>query len=122
MVREALAGGGTRAQHFKAGMVRGKHYLELVEPIKQLKRERRLQEALELCYRAIEGAEKDTEPFLVLPAPSAGFFAPEPAPVTAGGDNGQFCCISFDCCVSKGLPNLRSAAHGVSHGTGASPH
>lgn len=60
MVREALAGGGSRAQEFKAGMVGGVHYLELVEPIKQLKREGRLQEALELCYRAIDGAEKDT--------------------------------------------------------------
>jgi len=57
MVRGALAGGGARAQEFRNGMVKGVHYLELVEPIKQLKREGRLQEALVLCYQAIEGAE-----------------------------------------------------------------
>jgi tetratricopeptide (TPR) repeat protein len=57
MVREALAGGGKRAEEFKRGMVNGVHYLELVEPIKELKREGRLDEALALCYAAIEGAE-----------------------------------------------------------------
>lgn len=57
MVREALQGGGERAQQFKPGMVDGVHYLELIEPIKQLKREGRLGEALVLCYKAIEGAE-----------------------------------------------------------------
>lgn len=40
-------------------MVKGVHYLELVEPIKQLKREGRLDEALQLCYQAIQGAEND---------------------------------------------------------------
>ena len=59
MVREALQGDGERAQQFKRGMVDGVHYLELVEPIKQLKREGRLEEALVLCYKAIEGAERD---------------------------------------------------------------
>ncbi|MHC6220495.1 hypothetical protein [Arthrobacter sp. MMS24-S77] len=38
-------------------MVDGVHYLELVEPIKQLKREGRFEEALVLCYKAIEAAE-----------------------------------------------------------------
>jgi hypothetical protein len=57
MVRDALARGGERAQEFKRGMVNGVHYLELVEPIKQLKRENRLEEALELCRAAIQGAE-----------------------------------------------------------------
>lgn len=57
MVREALAGGGVRAAELKRGMVNGVHYLELVEPIKELKRENRLDEALELCYAAIQGAE-----------------------------------------------------------------
>ncbi|CAI3796769.1 HIRAN domain-containing protein [Pseudarthrobacter sp. MM222] len=57
MVREALQGGGERAQRFKLGMVDGVHYLELVEPIKQFKREGRLEEALVLCYKAIEAAE-----------------------------------------------------------------
>jgi hypothetical protein len=57
MVAEGLAAGGTRAEQFRAGMVDGFHYLELVEPIKQLKREGRLDEALQLCYLAIQGAE-----------------------------------------------------------------
>ena len=59
MVREALEEGGHRAQQFRNGMVDGVHYLELVEPIKQLKREGRLPEALVLCYKAIEAAERD---------------------------------------------------------------
>ena len=58
MVRHALAEGGRRAHEFDMGMVRGVHYLELIEPIKQLKRENRYAEALELCYAAIKGAEK----------------------------------------------------------------
>lgn len=57
MVKSALAGGGERAEQFQAGMVDGMHYLQAVEPIKQLKREGRLEEALALCYTAIEGAE-----------------------------------------------------------------
>lgn len=59
MVREALEDGGVRAAQFRRGMVDGVHYLELVEPIKQLKREGRLEEALVLCYKAIKGAEGD---------------------------------------------------------------
>jgi hypothetical protein len=59
MVQEALAGGGARATQFKRGMVDGVHYLELVEPIKQLKRDGRLEEALVLCYKAITAAEGD---------------------------------------------------------------
>ncbi|SDL22808.1 hypothetical protein SAMN05216298_3158 [Glycomyces sambucus] len=58
LVQQALVEGGSRAEQFRAGMVNGIHYLELVEPIKQLKRDGRLREALELCYQAIEGAEK----------------------------------------------------------------
>lgn len=57
MVKDALAGGGTRAAQFKAGMVDGLHYLQTVEPIKQLKREGHLEDALALCYKAIQGAE-----------------------------------------------------------------
>lgn len=59
LVAEGLAAGGGRAEQFRSGMVNGVHYLELVEPIKQLKREGRLEEALELCYQAIQGAEND---------------------------------------------------------------
>ncbi|MEW1950820.1 hypothetical protein AB0280_16405 [Pseudarthrobacter sp902506025] len=61
MVREALQEGGARAQQFRRGMVDGVHYLELVEPIKQLKRDGRLNEALVLCYKAIEAAERDRD-------------------------------------------------------------
>ncbi|TCK65741.1 HIRAN domain-containing protein [Curtobacterium sp. PhB136] len=61
MVRDALAGGGARAEQFQRGMVNGVHYLELIEPIKQLKRDNRLEDALELCYVAIEGAEGDRD-------------------------------------------------------------
>lgn len=57
LVADAMAQGGERAEHFAAGMVDGVHYLELVEPIKALKREGRLEEALVLCYAAITGAE-----------------------------------------------------------------
>jgi len=61
MVQDALAGGGDRAADFKRGMVNGVHYIELAEPIKELKREGRLEEALELCYAAIKGAEGDRQ-------------------------------------------------------------
>lgn len=57
MVTDALAGGGDRAESFHRGLVGGVHYLQLVEPIKQLKRDGRLDDALVLCYAAIEGAE-----------------------------------------------------------------
>lgn len=61
MVQDALANGGQRAEEFRAGMVNGVHYLELVEPIKELKREGRLEDALTLCYAAIDGAENSRE-------------------------------------------------------------
>ncbi|WP_298885623.1 hypothetical protein [uncultured Serinicoccus sp.] len=58
MVRGALEGDDPRrAEQFERGLVGGVHYLETVEPIKQLKRDGKLEEALELCYAAIEGAE-----------------------------------------------------------------
>lgn len=59
MVSDALAGGGQRAREIKRGMVGKYHYLETVEPIQQLKREKRFEEALALCYGAIEAAEND---------------------------------------------------------------
>lgn len=61
MVDAALSAGGARAAEFRRGMVGSYHYLETVEPIKQLKREGRLEEALKLCYAAIEAAEKSQE-------------------------------------------------------------
>lgn len=60
-VDDALATGGLRADEFSAGMVEGHHYLELVEPISELKRQGRLEQALVLCYRAIDGAERDLQ-------------------------------------------------------------
>ena len=57
LIADALAGGGQRANQFEVGMVNGVPYLQLVDPIKQLKREDRLDEALTLCLAAIEGAE-----------------------------------------------------------------
>ena len=69
MVREALAQGGRRAQEFRNGMVNGVHYLETVEPIKQLKREGRLREALDLCYLAIAAAENEARAERQTPAP-----------------------------------------------------
>jgi hypothetical protein len=62
MVDDALTGWDTaRALHFENGMVGGYHFLETAEPIKKLKREGRLEEALALCYGAIEGAEQSRE-------------------------------------------------------------
>lgn len=61
MVSEALLEGEDRAEEFWAGMVDGQHFLELVEPINQLKRENRLEEALALAYQAIEGAERSAK-------------------------------------------------------------
>lgn len=62
MVDDALQGTDPlRAQQFQSGLVDGYHYLETIEPIRQLKREGRLEEALVLCYGAIEGAERDRQ-------------------------------------------------------------
>lgn len=58
MIAEGLEGGGSRATSFKQGMVGPHHYLETAEPIKQLKREKRFDEALVLCYGAIAAAER----------------------------------------------------------------
>lgn len=59
MVREALSEGGERAKQFQQGMVNGVHYLETIEPIKQLKREGKLEEALALCMQAVQAAENE---------------------------------------------------------------
>lgn len=58
MVEDALQAGGDRGRQVQDGVVNGIHFLQAVEPIKQLKRENRLDEALTLCYLAIEGAER----------------------------------------------------------------
>lgn len=69
MVKEALAGGGIRAAEFTAGMVDELHYLQAVEPIKQLKRDGHLEEALALCYKAIQGAENSARRQKTSPPP-----------------------------------------------------
>jgi hypothetical protein len=69
MVVGALQGGGIRAEEFRAGMPQGVHYLQLVEPIKQLKRDGRLEDALTLCYAAMEGAEAAAKLENLEPAP-----------------------------------------------------
>lgn len=61
MVNDAIVGGGPRAAQFKQGMVGKYHYLETVEPIKQLKRQGHLGEALKLCYGSITAAEDDRQ-------------------------------------------------------------
>ena len=62
MVDEALTSAHPqRAAQFRRGMVGRYHYLETVEPIQQLKRVGRLQEALDLCYGAIDAAEQDRD-------------------------------------------------------------
>ncbi|MDO2933225.1 hypothetical protein Q2T94_02745 [Paeniglutamicibacter sulfureus] len=68
LVKEALAEGGSRAAEFQKAMVNGVHYLQLAEPIKQLKREGRLKEALHWCYVAIESAEKGRQGSIPAPA------------------------------------------------------
>lgn len=59
-VRADRAAGGARADEVAAGTVEGIYFLEAVEPIKELKRQGKLEEALRLCYIAIEGAEGAT--------------------------------------------------------------
>ena len=61
IVARNLAVGNARGELTRASLINGVHFLELVEPIKQLKREGRLEEALTLCYAAIEGAERERE-------------------------------------------------------------
>lgn len=58
MLREQAASSSYQAERIAAGTVGGVHYLELVEPIEQAKREGRNEDALALCYQAIEGAER----------------------------------------------------------------
>lgn len=57
-----------QARAVESGRVRGAHYLELVEPIKQAKREGKNQLALEMCYAAIQGAERDRMGSIPAPA------------------------------------------------------
>ena len=61
MLDRQAAASPAQAQQISAGTVDGVHYLELVEPIKQAKREGRNEDALRLCYQAIEGAERDRD-------------------------------------------------------------
>lgn len=58
-LRARSEAGGEAARNVERGTVNGVHYLQLIEPIKQAKREGRLEYALSMCYAAIEGAERD---------------------------------------------------------------
>lgn len=58
------------APEITAGMVKGYHYVELAEPIKQLKRDGRLQDALTLSYVAIAAAENEARNSGREPAPA----------------------------------------------------
>lgn len=57
-----------QARAVASGRVKGVHYLELIEPIKQAKRDGNNELALEMCYAAIAGAEKDRMGGLPTPA------------------------------------------------------
>lgn len=59
-----------RSSEITAGMVKGYHYIELVEPIKQLKRDGRLGDALILAYVAIVAAENEARISGREPAPA----------------------------------------------------
>lgn len=48
-----------KQSHTQARLARG--YLDTVEPIKQLKRDGRLEEALDLCHRAMDATEHEAE-------------------------------------------------------------
>lgn len=61
MLQRRASSGASQRQQIADGTVDGAHYLELVEPIKQAKREGRNEDALRLCYQAIEGAERDRQ-------------------------------------------------------------
>lgn len=53
-----------------SGMIEGVHYLQMAEPIRELKREGRLEEALALAYKAIEAAENEARFTKRTPAPA----------------------------------------------------
>ncbi len=59
IVRKSLGSWEQHATEMHTGMINGVHYLELIEPIKELKRKGNLKEALELCYQAIEATENE---------------------------------------------------------------
>lgn len=69
VITRALASRGTPAEPTKDGFVNGIFYTEFAEPIKKLKREGRLRDALVLCYMAIAGAEMDARYMRREPAP-----------------------------------------------------
>lgn len=68
MLQEKSSSGSAQAQQIADETVDGVHFLELVEPIKQAKREGRNEDALRLCYQAIEGAERGRQGLEPAPA------------------------------------------------------
>lgn len=58
MLREQSESSPRIAAEIDRARVDGDHYLELIEPIKQAKRDGDNEHALELCYQAIQAAEQ----------------------------------------------------------------
>ena len=69
MLRSQTQESPERAAEIRQGTANGIHYLETVEPIQELKREGRLEEALQLTLTAIQGAENETQDTHREPAP-----------------------------------------------------
>lgn len=68
--RARLAAGGATAAWERRGLVRGMHYTEWVEPFRQLKRDGKVDEALELALECIAAAERDAPQWDGVPAPA----------------------------------------------------
>lgn len=58
---ERLAAGGATAARERRGHVRGKHYTEWPDTVRDLKREERHGEALDLLFECIDAAERDRD-------------------------------------------------------------
>lgn len=69
MLAEAAKPGSGQSRQIRAGYVDGHHYSLYGEPIKQLKREGRLEEALALCMKTLDGAEQEAKAGNHEPAP-----------------------------------------------------
>ncbi|WP_225754688.1 hypothetical protein [Actinotalea sp. Marseille-Q4924] len=58
---DRLAAGGEEADRERRGLVRGKHYTEWPDTVRELKREERYEEALRLLEECISPAERDRD-------------------------------------------------------------
>lgn len=66
---ERLAAGGREAAQQRARLVRGKDYTEWPETVKELKRQKRFDEALSLLLECVDAAEREAREEAVAPAP-----------------------------------------------------